>query len=110
MLTDTQILIIGLLASVLGQVIKLVFAYFQYELSKVSITVVVSIVSMILAWIFNPLVLPEYTGDLLTYTMGVITMLSTLVGFAMVIYNLLLEKLFEKLSLSKENFKRLGSA
>lgn len=101
MLTDTQVLIIGLIASVLVPILtqfsKWYYAKTGKELSKRIVTIIAFGISLITAGFFTanqfPSTLPadpsEVVGALLTWA-------SAVFGLAVLFYNLLLKAIFEK--------------
>ena len=114
-----KILVIGLIATVLGQILKLLFAKIGKPIDRKVVTVILLIISLVLAWFWMnpafptfPVMTPEM--DAMAYAVLVITFLgellalaSGLTGFAVVIYNLLLQKVFEQLKIGETAIKQL---
>jgi hypothetical protein len=112
-LTLEQILIIGFAVTILAQLVKLaVAANFGWATNRVVITWVCAGLSLVLAVLFAKPALPVFpilVGldamamilALLGYVSAWLAILITLVGFAKIIYDLLLEKLFEVLGWGK---------
>jgi len=107
MLDTNLLLVIGFIAVLLAQVIKFAFARLGKPIHRGWITVVTYGVSFVVAVLWNMPSLPAmpsmvgdpsiivnamivYLGELLAITSGI-------VGFATLIYNVLLEKIFDKL-------------
>jgi hypothetical protein len=93
-LTPDQLVIIGLLASGLGALLKLLANWQGYKPTKAVLTTVVGVLSVVLAVVFNIPQLPVYT-DLLPYIGEWLSLLSAYVGAATLIYNYLIDKLVD---------------
>ena len=104
-LSPEQLLIIGFVITVLSAGLKLLSAKFGVALSKFWMTIVVAVVSVILAVVFNLPLLPEYI-DPLQYIGAWFALLSGYVGAAMIIYNLILDKVLDKLDLTADRFMK----
>lgn len=105
-LSVLQLAIIGFLASALIQAIKLISAKFNFVLSKEWIAVVAFVVSVILAiiWMTPQVIL---TGDPATVVVSVIKVAGEVVGFATVIYLVLLKRIIDGMGLNVKNVKPL---
>lgn len=101
-LTIEQLLIVGFVGSIVAQGIKLVTAYFGYELSRFWISAIVMVLSFCGAWIWFPVPLPTEVADPMLFVQAWLGVILTIFGSAVLVYNILLEKVFEKLSLTKE--------
>ena len=104
-LTVVQIAIIGLVAVVLIQVIKLLAAKLGVVLSKFWVSVVAMVFSIALAVAWQLPKLPVVT-DPLEFLLELLQVVGGVVGFATLIYNLLLEKLLDGLGLTVARFLR----
>lgn len=93
-LTPDQLVIIGLLASGLGALLKLLANWKGYSPSKAVLTTAVGVISVVLAVLFDVPQLPVYT-DLLQYVGEWLALLSAYVGAATLIYNYLIDKLVD---------------
>jgi hypothetical protein len=103
-LTADQIIILGIASSVIAQVIKWISDWQGKDLDRKWATAILFVVSLGLAFVWTSWAipaLPVFVGDPMTDTASVLAwagsllaMLSPIVGFAMAIYNLLLEKVF----------------
>ena len=103
-LTVDQVALIGIIASVLSQAIKLISAKFQKDIGEKVTMVTVFIVSLVLAFIWlNPLI-PTMDWSVEGIVMFLIEQIGSVLGFSVVIYTLLLKKLYEKLDLVKARF------
>ena len=102
-LTVVQIAIIGLVAVVLIQVIKLLAAKLGVVLNKFWVSVVAMIFSIALAVVWQLPKLPVVT-DPLEFLLELLQVVGGVVGFATLIYNLLLEKLLDGLGLTVARF------
>ena len=95
-LSPEQILIVGFVASILGVILRLIFAKVGgVELGKGWMSVIVSVVALILAVLFNIPQLPVYTEPL-PYVAAWLALISGYLGAATLIYNLLLDKVLDK--------------
>ena len=104
-LTVVQIAIIGLVAVVLIQIIKLLAAKLGVVLSKFWVSVVAMVFSIALAVVWQLPKLPVVT-DPLEFLLELLQVVGGVVGFATLIYNLLLEKLLDGLGLTVARFLR----
>lgn len=96
-LTADQIVLVGLIATVLTAVIRYVFAKVLHtEIHKGWATGVVALVSLGLAVIWNPLSFP-LTGDPVEVANALLQYLTAVIGAATVIYNLLLKRVIDAL-------------
>jgi uncharacterized membrane protein YdcZ (DUF606 family) len=102
-MSPEQIIIVGLIASLLSVVVKLVSAKLGKQLSKFWMTIVVGVISLILAVVFNLPQLPEYI-DPLSYLASWLALLSGYVGAATIVYNLLIDKILDAANLTAERF------
>ena len=102
-LTVVQIAIIGLVAVVLIQVIKLLAAKLGVVLSKFWVSVVAMVFSIALAVVWQLPKLPV-VSDPLEFLLELLQVVGGVVGFATLIYNLLLEKLLDGLGLTVARF------
>lgn len=114
-----KILVIGLIASVLGQILKLLFAKIGKPIDRKVVTVILLIISLVLAWFWMnpvfpvfPVMTPEmeamaYAVLLITFLGELLALASALTGFAVVIYNLLLQKVFEQTKIGDTAIKQL---
>jgi len=101
MLTEVQLIVIGLVASLIVWLLKLANA----DASSGWLTVAVYAVSLGLAWVFAPLVLPPFpacvdvaacVSDVVAWVGDLLVPISAFVGFATLIYNTLLKTILEK--------------
>ncbi len=101
MLTDMQLIVIGIVASAIVWTLKLT----QAKLSAGWLSALVYVVAAALAYIFVPVALPAFPPftDLATFIPAVIAWvgallipLSAFAGFATLVYNVLLKTILEK--------------
>lgn len=102
-LTPEQVMIVGFVASVLSVIVKLISAKLGVNLSKAWMTVIVGGVSLVLAVLFNLPAIPAYS-DPLQYLAEWLTILSGYVGFATIIYNIVIDKVLDKMKFTSERF------
>ena len=112
-LSPEQVLLVGLIAGFLVQGIKLASARWGEVIHRRVITVILFVIGLVLAYVFMPASLPTlpvlgedpaaYAGLILAFASELISVAAGIVGFAIVIYNLLLQKVFERLGWTSEN-------
>jgi hypothetical protein len=103
-LTVVQVTIIGLVATVLTAAIRLVVAKFNVVLHKGWMSVVAYVASVLLAVAFQwPLELPSY-ADPSAFVNQLLVLAGTVLGFATLIYNVLLDKVLSYFNLTVERF------
>lgn len=114
-----KVMLLGLIASVVAQIIKLIFAKIGKPISKAIVTVILLIISLVLAWFWFKPILPALpvcavadamacTILIMTFLGDILAALSTLVGFAMIVYNILMQTVFEKLGIGETEIARLA--
>lgn len=96
-------LYVSIAAVLLGAVIRLLSARFGVVLSKFWMTIIVAVVSMVIAVIAQLPELPVFE-DPLQYIGAWASLLSVYIGMATAIYNLLLSAVLDKLNLTVERF------
>ena len=109
-LTGEQVILIGVVASIVVQMVKLAAGWFGISLHRKGITFVLFGISLILAVLFVRPAVPAWpvlSADpgaaallIAAYLTDWIALLSAIVGFAVVIYNILLQKVFDALGLA----------
>lgn len=101
-LTPEQLILISVVATVLTAALKLLANWQGYKPSKAVLTSVLSVLSIVLAVLFDVPELPVY-DNLLQYLGDWISTISPYIGVATLVYNYLLDKLVdyvgEKLSI-----------
>ena len=102
-LTPEQIWIIGIVASLLAALLRLLVAKFgNFEISKFWMTIIVAVVAFVLAVVFGGLpALPPYL-DPFQYVLAWATILTGYLGAATAIYNLILDKVLNAVGLDAE--------
>jgi hypothetical protein len=105
-LTPEQIGIIGLVAAILAQGAKIIFAWIGKPIDRKWVTAVLLVAGMGMAYIWArpalptwPILIGEPIADMLAvlgFFMSLVLAASAVVGIATPIYNLLLEKVFER--------------
>jgi hypothetical protein len=118
-LKPEQIILLGLLAPAVIQGIKLLAAWIKKPIDRKFITVFLFIVSLFLAYIWARPALPVwpvavedpaiYAGLVLQFIGTLIGIASAIAGFAVIIYNLLLQKVFDALSIGKDRVDSLST-
>lgn len=102
-LTALQLLIIGAVATALSAALRLLVAKFGgFEIGKGWMSVIAYVVSIVLAvvWLW-PLELPV-GGDPSQFIAALLALASSVLGFATIIYNVLLDKLLNGVGLAVE--------
>lgn len=94
-LSTEQIYLVGLIASVLGAIIR--FAVVQFggkELGKFWMTMIVAAVAVVVAVLFQPPALPVYV-DPFQFAADWLGLIGAYVGAAAIIYNVMLDKVIK---------------
>jgi hypothetical protein len=88
-LTPEQVVLIGLIASLLTVVYKWIVnkTGWLWLKGKLALTIVVSVLSIVLAVLFAPPVIPPLAEDFWAFLGGLVSVLSAYLGFATLIYN-----------------------
>jgi hypothetical protein len=108
-LNAEHVIVIGIVASVMIQAVKFLGAWFGWQFDRKLVMVVMYVIALIMAYIFARPVMPAwpvpvedpavYAGMILTFFGQLIALASAISGFAVLIYNILLKQVFEKLGL-----------
>ena len=116
-LTPEQIAIIGIFAAVIAQLIKIVFAWIGKPIDRKWVTVIILVVGMAFAYIWARPALPQWpamSGEpiadmlaILGFLISLLLSASALVGIAQPIYNLLLQKVFERIGIGETKIQKL---
>lgn len=94
LLNPGQLYLIGLVATLIAQIIKVVWNRLGKEISKVWITIIAFVVAVGLSAIWFRPVLPPI-GDPMAYAIALISAATSVLGAAVAIYNVILEKLLQ---------------
>lgn len=98
-LDPVQLLILGTIASVVVQGYKWLSAKLNKpELSRTVLTAVLIAVSLVLSYLWATPQLPNITESPLEFVQAILSVASSVVGSAIVIYNWLLKAVFEKVN------------
>jgi len=106
-LTPEQILIVGWIASGLAMGLRFLAAWKGIVLGKGPMTVIVAAISLILSVIFAPPEFPTFI-DPFQYAAAWLVIFSGWVGAGTIIYNLILDRLVERLSRRKLTVEQLA--
>ena len=90
-MSPEQLIIIGLAASVITQIFKFLFDMFAIKPSGLAQMIILFVVSLVLALVFTAPELPPIS-DPMALALALIELASGVVGFAALIYKILLEK------------------
>lgn len=104
-----QIFLVGLVASVLVQILRLIGANFNVDFSREAIGWISAGVSLVLAVYFLLDKLPTLVGDPMELLAAVVAYLSMIVGMATLIYNIVFGKLLDGIGLSVAKFLKRKS-
>jgi hypothetical protein len=91
-LDASQVILIGFVATVVAQIIKIVAAKLGKQPGRVAITLTAFGLSLVLAVIWARPSIPAW-GDPMQFLNELIMMAGSVLGFATIIYNVLLDKL-----------------
>ena len=95
-----QIFVLGLLASVLAQGVKLIAAKWGKDTGKIVASIVVIVASVALSYFWMRPEIPPAT-DPMQLAIALLQAALSVFGFAVLIYNFLLAKIFEVLNWTK---------
>jgi len=95
------VLIVTILVPLIAQGVKLLAATFKVDIKREWLTAFAFGLSLLLAWVWLGLKVPEYT-DPKQFLTELATIATALFGTATLIYNLLLTKLFAMLGWTKD--------
>ena len=112
-LTVEQVAIVGFLATLFAQGIKLFFdKIIQKPINRKAVTIIIYLPAVVMAVYWSAATMPVFpvlTDDpaifvsvQLRYIGDLLVMATTIAGFAMVIYNLLMQKVYVWLNMSSE--------
>jgi hypothetical protein len=107
-LTATQIIIIGLVASVLAQGIKMLSAWLKKPVGEKVPMEIVFVSSLVLAYAFVQPPIPVGGWDIPEIINYLVTQISAVLGLSVAIYIMLLKMVFEKFKLTQERFTGVG--
>lgn len=102
-LTEAQLVIVGLVASALTWIYKLIVSR-GYQLSREHVAIALYVVSFLVAILFTPLALPafppfadapSFIAALLTYIAMLLTLATPVVGVAYLVYNIFLKRVLD---------------
>jgi uncharacterized membrane protein YoaK (UPF0700 family) len=91
-----KLYLIGLVASIVAQGIKIIYARQGKKISKRVITVIAFVIAIVLAYIFAKPELPPAT-DPMEFALALVSAATAILGSAVAIYNVALETLLQKL-------------
>lgn len=92
MLTPEQIAVVGSLAMVLTFALRILFTYGGVQLNRLTVNILLFVVSGGLAIWWTAPQLPPFTGDPAAWLTAFFQLAIGVVGFATLIYNLLYDK------------------
>lgn len=92
-----QLYLIGLVATLCAQVIKIVAKKSGNDISKLGITLIAFVFSLIFAAIWFLPDLPPFADDPMTFALALAQAATAILGAAVAIYNVFLEKLLQLL-------------
>ena len=103
-LSPEQVILVGLIATVISQVVKFLAAWLGINIGRFWITIVAFVISLGLGWLWSGSQLP-ICSDPLECALEYLNLAASVLGWATLIYNLLLDKIvFQKLGFVKERF------
>jgi hypothetical protein len=111
-ITPEQVIIIGFIAAGLGQLLKVGTALLGVKLDRKWLTVALFVISVAIAYLWAAPILPAFPvqdanpavfgGAIVGWIGSVVSVASVIIGFATLIYNLILQKVFEMLGWTSE--------
>jgi len=106
-LTLEQMVILGLLATALTQVIKWIMAALGKEMKVWLVSLIVVMVSFAFAVIWGKPTWPAPGEDIMAFIAQLLAAVTSVVGWATVIYNFLFKAVLEKLELTPKQMLKL---
>lgn len=101
-LTTTQVILIGLVATILAQGVKLAGAYLHWDIGKGAITVIAYIISAVFAFFIMKPATPDGGWTFLAIMDMIINQAGAVMGLATTIYNILFDKILTALGWTKD--------
>jgi hypothetical protein len=111
-ITPEQVIVIGFIAAGLGQLLKLGIAFLGVKIDRKWLTIALFAISLAIAYFWAAPIVPAWPpmdadpavfgGAIVGWVGSVIAVASVIIGFATLIYNLLLQKVFEALGWTSE--------
>lgn len=115
-LTPTQVILLGLVAAALAQAYKLIAAKLGKPVDRKVITAVLFVIAVFFGWLWGKPTLPEFPAFsddpgafavlVVAWIGALIQAASGIIGVAVGIYNLLLEKFFNVVGVGKAAINR----
>lgn len=102
--TEAQVILIGIVASAVLYVLRLIAASTQWSPNKAQVSIALYVISFCMAIWFSGAVLPTFplfvdaptfVSALLNYIGSLLALASPIAGFAYLIYNVLLKRVFD---------------
>jgi hypothetical protein len=116
-LSPTLILVIGLVAAILTQGVKLFFAWIKKPIDRRWVSVVVLVIALVMGYFTMRPIIPAFPvlgEDAMAYTIALLNWIAVIVGiasalggFAMPIYNLLMGKVFDAIGIGDARIEKL---
>lgn len=92
MLSAEQILVLGLVATALTFVLRVLATYANLRLGRVVVNVILFVVATGLGVVWSNVTLPPFSDNIAVWVGALLQMVTPIVGIATLIYNLLYEK------------------
>jgi len=106
-ITPEQVIIIGFIAAALGQLLKVLVALIGVKIDRKWLTIALFAISLAISYLWAAPIVPAWPamdadpavfgGAIVGWIGSVISVASVIIGFATLIYNLLLAKVFDSL-------------
>lgn len=103
--TEQMFILTIIVIPLLTQGIKLYAAKMGHPPSRTAITIIAFVISLGLGYWWMLPKLPTFE-DPMTSALQLVTVIGSLLGFATLIYNVILDKIFEKFNLTKDRFEQ----
>lgn len=89
MLDASQIIVLGLVASVITFFLRILAIHLNYKPGRLVVNIVLFVVSAVLAVVWLKPALPPFTDDIGGFVAALLQLAAPIVGFATLIYNAL---------------------
>jgi len=107
-LDPIQLAVVGAIAAIVVQVLKLIAANFGVDIHRGWLTIIAFVLSVAIGYFFFPVEVVIVPDDPMATATNLIAAASALLGSATLVYNVLLEKIATKFNLTKERFLTSG--
>jgi hypothetical protein len=108
-LAASQIILIGFIVTLIAQGVKLFATWRKTTISRLWVSVIVLLVSLVLAYVWNPPAFPTWpapladpaaeTAAVVAFILAIVQLAAGIVGISLFLYNIILGKVFTDMGL-----------